>query len=305
MRRPTPAAWAALALILVPAARADDPPAKADASKQAAEASIADVPESLSPFAGLIGGWEGEGIPAADRLKGWHEVHRWAWSFTDGTPAALTFDWEGDKTLVKGRLAFDPEAGRYTLAGTDPGGNEVMFTGTLDDEKQTLILDRRGRLAGRVAQRLTIRLNDNGIRYTVWDDRKPNGVPRFAREIAVNLGKQGEAFAAGDAAQALPKCILTGGAASMSVTYKGRSYPVCCSGCRDEFEADPEKYVKKAAARAAATASTAPKSDLDRIGKDDGSFDALLGGAEPDEPEPEPEPVSKPKAEAKSKPKGR
>ena len=34
------------------------------------------------------------------------------------------------------------------------------------------------------------------------------------------------------------------------VTYKGKDYYVCCSGCRDEFKANPEKYIKEAEAKA-------------------------------------------------------
>ncbi len=33
----------------------------------------------------------------------------------------------------------------------------------------------------------------------------------------------------------------------MRVTYNGKEYYVCCSGCREEFKADPEKYIKEAA----------------------------------------------------------
>ena len=29
---------------------------------------------------------------------------------------------------------------------------------------------------------------------------------------------------------AIRECILTGGTATLSVRYKGRTYPVCCSG---------------------------------------------------------------------------
>ncbi len=42
------------------------------------------------------------------------------------------------------------------------------------------------------------------------------------------------------------KCIVTGGAATTTVVYQGRTFPVCCSGCRDEFNENPEKYLKKA-----------------------------------------------------------
>jgi hypothetical protein len=32
----------------------------------------------------------------------------------------------------------------------------------------------------------------------------------------------------------------------MTVSYQGASYPICCTGCRDEFNENPEKYLKKA-----------------------------------------------------------
>ena len=28
--------------------------------------------------------------------------------------------------------------------------------------------------------------------------------------------------------------------------YQGQSFPICCTGCRDEFNENPEKYIKKA-----------------------------------------------------------
>jgi YHS domain-containing protein len=37
---------------------------------------------------------------------------------------------------------------------------------------------------------------------------------------------------------------VTGGLGTIAVSYKGQTYYVCCGGCKDAFEADPEKYVK-------------------------------------------------------------
>jgi YHS domain-containing protein len=31
----------------------------------------------------------------------------------------------------------------------------------------------------------------------------------------------------------------------MPVTYKGKTYYVCCTGCRDAFKENPEKYIKE------------------------------------------------------------
>ena len=43
---------------------------------------------------------------------------------------------------------------------------------------------------------------------------------------------------------------MSGGLGTIKVMYKGKVYWVCCTGCRDEFKADPEKYLKEAAAKA-------------------------------------------------------
>ena len=81
----------------------------------------------------------------------------------------------------------------------------------------------------------------------MWVDHQEPGAPQFKRTIEVGLTKEGEAFAAGGSASDLPKCIITGGASTMTVSYQGKSYPLCCSGCRDEFNDNPAKYVQKAA----------------------------------------------------------
>ena len=41
------------------------------------------------------------------------------------------------------------------------------------------------------------------------------------------------------------ECIITGGLGMIPVSYNGKTYYVCCSGCRDEFNANPKKYVKE------------------------------------------------------------
>ena len=40
-----------------------------------------------------------------------------------------------------------------------------------------------------------------------------------------------------------PECVVTGGLGTMQVSYMGQTYYVCCSGCRDEFNDNPKKYV--------------------------------------------------------------
>jgi hypothetical protein len=208
------------------------------------------IPEALAPFEHLIGAWKGQGIPTANKLRGWPERHLWAWAFADGQPVALTIEFEGSKLLKQARLSYQDNA--YRLEGLDAQGQPVAFSGSLDSQRQNLTLERDAPHPDGTIARLILRLNSNQIRYVLWDERRPKGAVRFARATEILMGKEGESFAAGSAAANLPKCIITGGAATLSVSHQGRSYPVCCTGCRDEFLADPERWLKKLADRNAA-----------------------------------------------------
>jgi hypothetical protein len=277
-------AWAMVAaLILSTATIAADGP---DPSESA-------VPPELAGFSPLIGAWKGMGIPATNRLKGWPERHLWAWKFAKGHPVGLSLAIEGGKFITKGELAFDPATKRYRLDGRDADRKAVSYSGPVDKSGRVLTLERAANESSG-KERITIRINSNQIRYTIWLDRQDPGAPQFHRVIDVNMGKEGEQFAAGASSSELPKCIITGGSATLAVSYDGKSYPICCTGCRDEFLESPAKYIKKAQLRAQNTPKTKPSSS---VGKDDGAFDGLV-----DEPKSD-KPASKPKDAPRSDPK--
>jgi len=83
------------------------------------------------------------------------------------------------------------------------------------------------------------------IRYTLVLDRKEPGAALFQPLVEIGLTKEGESFAAGSSTVEQPRCIVTGGAATLTVSYQGQSFPICCTGCRDECNENPEKYLKK------------------------------------------------------------
>lgn len=241
----------------------------------AADTGESEIPAPLAPFEHMIGGWKGQAIPRVNRLRGWTEKHMWAWKFEKGKPIGLTLSFENDKLLKDAALRYDAAKKQYHLEGKDPAGKAVLYVGPIDAKGRTLTLDRQGEASPEGPQRLEIRLNSNKIRYTLSFEVKPKGAPQFSKEIEMNLGKEGESFAAGSGGADLPKCILTGGAATLSVVHNGKSYPVCCSGCRDEFLADPEKYVKKAELRAKNDTSKKGEKKPARPSADD-EFDGLV-----------------------------
>jgi YHS domain-containing protein len=243
--------------------------------------SVDEVPAAFLPFEHMIGGWKGIAKPASNPLKGWQESHGWAWKFEKGKPVGLTVTLEGDKTLAKGAISFDSASKKYKLDGTDASGKAIAFLGSWSTDGKTLTFDRVG-ATPEGKERLTFRPTSNKIRYTLNLDRQEPGAPQYKSVISVGLTKDGENFAAGGGGADLPKCIMTGGAAGLSVSYNGKSYPVCCTGCRDEFNDNPEKYAKLAdlAAKNSPAKDGAAKAKPASKGKDDGSFDGLI-----DEPE--------------------
>jgi YHS domain-containing protein len=251
-----------------------------------------DVPEAFAPFDYLIGGWKGAAVPQANRLKGWQETHRWAWKFAKGTPVGMSLTLENDKILRQGDLSFEAASKTYRLQGASPDGKALSYSGKLDASGRVLTLIREGTVEG-ATERLTLRPNSEKIRYTLMIERQDSGAPQFAKYIEIGVTKEGEAFASGGAAADLPKCIVTGGAASMTVSYEGKTYSLCCSGCRDEFNENPAKYVKKALLRAQAGSEKSTVKPATTTRKDDGAFDGLV-----DDPKPKTKDMAKPKASA-------
>ncbi|WP_406699510.1 YHS domain-containing protein [Singulisphaera sp. Ch08] len=240
----------------------------------AADSPEREIPAPFVPFEHMIGSWKGTAVPFANRLKGWSETHMWAWRFSKGQPVGMSLEFTGDKSLAKAQLSYVDDAKQYRLEGTDPEGKAIVFVGAMDKAGRALVLGRVGS-AGQGKDRITIRPNTNLIRYTMDFEHQETGAPQYAKVIEVGLTKAGVSFAAGGESADLPKCILTGGASTMSVTYQGKSYPICCSGCRDEFNEDPEKYVKKASLMTSPGGSKTSTKPASKVGRDDGSFDGL------------------------------
>ncbi len=74
----------------------------------------------------------------------------------------------------------------------------------------------------------------------------------FAKLGEVGYTREGVSFAAGES---YPLCIVTEGRGTTQVSYKGKTYWVCCSGCKDLFNENPESVLAEAAAREKAKAS--------------------------------------------------
>lgn len=66
--------------------------------------------------------------------------------------------------------------------------------------------------------------------------RRRVGNDRFLRMAEVGYTREGSNFGKGTN---YIECIVTGGVGTMPVTFEGKTYYVCCTGCRDLFNDDP------------------------------------------------------------------
>jgi YHS domain-containing protein len=205
-------------------------------------ADVAKAKKALQEVQDFIGLWNLEGTrKVGGRTEAWKEKVSWGWKFKDGD-AWMTVDFaEGKGRHFKnGTLKYDVAKKRYilTLLSTEKG--EQVFVGQL--AKGVLKLESKDVKSGDVT-RLTMNTLAEGIRFQLKHEKQTGGRGLFSSLYAMNGNKDGESIAG---KTKKPECIVSGGAASIAVSYQGKQYFVCCTGCRDEFNANPEKYIKAA-----------------------------------------------------------
>jgi ribosomal protein L24E len=211
----------------------------------AASALLADPPaprsskEALQAFNDLIGTWRGTGTPSGSRDeqrdKFWIETITWEWQFKD-KDAWLKVEFAKSKQFTAGELRYLPDKNEYALTVRTPEKQTLTFAGPL--KERVLTLDR---VVDGETQRLVLTLLHSN-RYLYRYEVRPPAKVLFAKKYQVGATKEGVAFATGDGK---PECVVSGGLGTMQVSYQGKTYYVCCSGCRAEFNENPRKYVKE------------------------------------------------------------
>ena len=218
----------------------------------AADPAPPSVKDAFRPLNPLVGSWKATGYPDGtreERQKGfWNEAVSWEWRFDKADPR-LVATFETGKHFTRWDLRYLPGKKAYQLTATTPGKETLVFSGLLTagkQKEQVLTLERIDE-SKKEDQRLVVTLLHHNRYLYRWETR-PAGAGPFARKYQVGATKEGEPFANVPKG---PECIVSGGTGTIRVNYKGKTYYVCCSGCRDEFNADPEKYVKEYEAKKA------------------------------------------------------
>jgi YHS domain-containing protein len=198
---------------------------------------------ALAQFNELIGGWRGTGqIRRGSNQGAWREDAEWIWEF-EGDAVSIRYDVADGQHLKSAQLTWAPEARQFVLHATLPDDTEREYRGTFKDGKLTMesTADDNGDV-----HRLTVTLL-NEKRTLVLFEKRRETQQSYQRVAEVGYTREGTRLAFKDGTG--PECVVTGGAGTIQVSYKGQTYYVCCTGCRQAFEDDPEGVLAEYAAR--------------------------------------------------------
>ena len=218
----------------------------ADAGERVESARVA-----LKPLQILIGNWNGTSRKAS------LDQPSWAWDLkTDPKQPALRIKSEKGQYIRDGRLTFFPATQDYELTATDGEDKKRVFRGKFSQEVQDIPGDDKKLQRTYKLELVEPEADENGEqwkvvinqqennRYILEVDRK-RGSSKFLRVDTINTQREGTSFALSDTDYGEKTCVISQGLGTTQVSYKGKSYWVCCSGCKAAFEDEPEKWIAK------------------------------------------------------------
>jgi len=216
-----------IAILVAGLMAADDEPDGAASQPAAAKAALAD-------FNSLIGGWRGVGQPKRNSNRdAWREEAEWLWDFADSRVAIVYKVSEG-RLLQSAEITWAGEGQSYLMNAVLPDGTERKYAGELDDNR--LVMETDADDDGNVHRITITRLNRK--RTIVLFERRATGRSTYSRVAGVGYTRKGTSLAvAGGGAR---ECVVTGGTGTMPVEHNGKTYYVCCTGCLQAFQDDPE-----------------------------------------------------------------
>jgi YHS domain-containing protein len=190
----------------------------------------------------FLGVWNLEGSQkAAGKEQIWKEQVDWSWKFRTTEPTIKVVFGEGKgKFFSGGELTYDVAAKQYKLALTGADKKQSVYTGAF--KADVLKLERKDATGD--VYRISVNTLADGVRMQMKVEKQEGGKGLFLSSFSLAGNRSGESLGA---VAKKAECIVTGGAASIPVSFGGKQYFVCCSGCRDAFNETPQKFIDEAA----------------------------------------------------------
>lgn len=216
------------------------------------EKQLDDVKKALKPIQVVLGPWHA----IIDKTKSYEDL-QWVWDWkTDRAQPALAMATKEEGAYFKtARLTYLVEDEKFQMTLTDKDGKQRVLQGIFtaeptdkpgEDKKQTPQRTYKLQLTetGDAKDRWQIVMNQQDNNRYLLELSQWRG-SRFVRFDTMASQREGTSFALDDSDYKDRTCVISQGLGTTQVSYKGKSYWVCCSGCKAAFEEDPEKWIAK------------------------------------------------------------
>lgn len=229
----------------------------ASESKAPEEQKFDSVMEALKPLQIMLGDWGGTTFK---KIGGFSSVETldWVWDLqTNPTQPALVMEADKSRYYKNARLTYLTDKQKYQLTLINKADQKRIYEGNFsvpvkkvpgDDDPNVMHSTYKLSLSlvepaneKKRAQIILNQQNNNRYMFELYDLRGDS----YARFDTVNTRRKGTSFAKSDSDYGSKTCVISGGLGTSQVTYQGKSYWVCCSGCRKAFDANPEKWIAK------------------------------------------------------------
>lgn len=199
---------------------------------------VATTKEAMQKVQLIVGDWRVTGMPREMKRDAWTEKSSWGFKI-DKEEYSLTLAATDAVFWKEATLKFDLKKQVYVLETVLVAGGGRTYAGTLVEKERLLTLEETTDAWPRERAVFSL-LRDN--RFLIDIETQSAKGKDWTTMAQLGCTKEGVPFVRGEGV----KCIVTGGAGSIPVTHAGKTYYVCCSGCRAFFTENPAKTIEDA-----------------------------------------------------------
>lgn len=219
------------------------------------------VRAALQPLQIMVGTWNAlsnQKPPAGFKPN---NVFKWQWDYSvKAAPALLMTSDKSNAFLESARLSFSVDEQRFTLTTVDPKGSERTFLGKFTMEVQDVPSDDdpdRTERMYKIEFEETAPVDEKDHWQVVFNQTENNdyrlelarkrSTGKFFRFNTVRNQRDGTSFAKRADDYGDRTCVISQGLGTETVKdpASGKTYWVCCSGCKAAFEDDPPYWIAK------------------------------------------------------------
>ncbi|MEZ6056274.1 MAG: hypothetical protein R3C01_06175 [Planctomycetaceae bacterium] len=182
------------------------------------------------------------------------QQQEWIWDFkTNRSQPAIVMSSPVGEYILSARVTFDPATEKYVMTAVTPEGETRTLEGEFSEPVTEITGDdnKPQRTYKLQFQQVAPETSKDQWQIVVNQQQNNRYLMEFAKKRGSNyfvfdtLGAQrlGTSFALSDTDYGDRTCVVSGGLGTAAVSFEGKTFYVCCSGCRAAFDEEPKTWI--------------------------------------------------------------